>query len=141
MDDRVSSRQLFLLIAWLIAFSAMALSLYGSEVLRYPVCSLCWYQRISLYSLAIILGIAAYRGDANISPYAITLAMIGGAFALYHYLEQMIPGFQPIDFCSAASTTSCTLIHIRYFGFITYPLLSLCACLCISLCCWLAQRR
>ncbi len=119
--DKNPQSQLLLLLAWLIALSAMLISLYGSEILHQPVCPLCWYQRICLYSLAIILGIAAFRDDPLIAPYAITLACIGGAFALYHYLQQMVPGFHPIDFCSAANPTSKNNNFFIYQNFTQEP--------------------
>ncbi len=127
-----STRQFSLFAAWLIALVALLGTLYASEIRDIPVCPLCWYQRISIYPLTLILGIATYRNDIQIAVYAIPLAVIGAFFAAYQYAEQMIPGFAPIDFCRMGST-ECSNIHFKLFGFITFPFLSLIGCLVIIL--------
>ena len=129
-------RQLFhtygLFFAWIIALCAMLSTLFFSEILQWPVCPLCWYQRLSLYPLVILLGMAAYKNDRAIIPYALPFPLIGLFFSVYQYLEQMIPGFAPIDFCSAGST-SCSIIHLKLLGFVTIPFLSAIACAMIFL--------
>ncbi len=122
-------KQYNLFFAWLIALIALLATLYSSEILSLPVCHLCWYQRTAMYPLAIILGIAAYRNDNGIKLYAIPLTLIGALFALYQYLEQMIPGFAPIGLCG--SGPDCSNIHLQLWGFITFPFLSLIAFLVI----------
>lgn len=134
-----SSRQLCLLVAWVIALVATLTTLYSSEVLQYPVCPLCWYQRICIYPLAIILGIATFRNDSSIAIYTIPLAIIGALFALYQYLIQMIPGFNPIHFCTMGAT--CEETYFKLFGFITFPFLSLIACLLIIIFLVLANQK
>ena len=61
-------------------------SLYYSEVAHYTPCALCWYQRIAMYPLVLLLGIAAFRRDIGIRLYAIPLAAIGAVISAYHYL-------------------------------------------------------
>ena len=92
-----------LYFAWLLAFVGMLISLYFSEILNIEPCELCWYQRICLYSLAVILGIAACKGKNLIIPYVLPVVIIGFLFALYQVLIQEIPGFNPIEFCGAHS--------------------------------------
>ncbi|MRA75631.1 disulfide bond formation protein B, partial [Bacillus thuringiensis] len=48
-------------IAWTIATSAMLISLIFSEWMKLPPCDLCWYQRMAMYPLVLILGIGMYR--------------------------------------------------------------------------------
>jgi disulfide bond formation protein DsbB len=121
-----------LLIAWIIALAAMLSTLYMSEILRMPVCPLCWYQRVGIYPLTVILGIALFRNDRKIYIYALPLAGIAACFALYQYLIQLLPGFNPIHFCTAAILEeSCSQVGWQLFGFITLPLLSFISCLTI----------
>ncbi len=68
-------------MAWIVAMLATAGSLYFSEVAHYDPCRLCWYQRIAMYPLAIILAIAALRGDGGIRIYGRALAAIGAVIA------------------------------------------------------------
>lgn len=115
-----------LFFAWLIALFATISTLFASEILNWPVCPLCWYQRICIYPLTILLGIAAYKNEKVIIPYALPFPVIGFLFAVYQYLEQMIPGFSPIDFCKQG--VACSAIHLKLLGFITVPLLSAVGC-------------
>jgi len=138
MDN--STRQLYLFLAWLISLIAMILSLYSTYVLNISPCPLCWFQRVCLYPLVIILGIAAFKDDSFIVPYIVALPVIGFLFALYQYLEQMIPGFAPIQLCRA-NGVPCSTIHFQWLGFITYPFLSMLACLLITLFLALSYRK
>jgi len=77
--------------AWMVALLAMTGSLYFSEVAHYTPCLLCWYQRIAMYPLVLVLGIAAWRRDLGIRLYAIPLAAVGSVISAYHYLLEWFP--------------------------------------------------
>ncbi len=113
----------YLRINFLIALSATLGSLYFSEILKYPPCILCWYQRICLYPLVLIFGSALWLEDKNYKPYSFPLALCGGVIAMYHNLvyygiisEALTPCIEGI---------SCSSKQLELFGFITIPLLSL----------------
>ncbi|MFN3235251.1 MAG: disulfide bond formation protein B [Gammaproteobacteria bacterium] len=128
-----------LFLAWLIAVIGTLTSLYWSEVLFWPVCHLCWYQRLCMFPLAIILAPAAYQGYTKIAKYVIALPILGIFFSAYQYLEQTIPGFMPINTCSTGP--SCAQIHLKLFGFLTLPLIGLLGFLFITLFLLLAIRH
>ena len=112
-----------LYFAWLIACLALLGSLYFSEVQELQPCYLCWFERVCIYPLAIILGMALYRNFFAIIPYALPLAITGLIFAGYQVAIQEIPGWEPIDVCGAGpSCSSKTFIGL---GPITLPMLSL----------------
>ncbi len=111
--------------AFTVALVAMVGSLYLSEVVGFEPCKLCWYQRIAMYPLVPILGIAAWRSDRRIRPYAVTLAAIGGVIGFYHYLLQNFPSMSSSVSCSP--TAPCTAIYIWEFGFISIPYMALSA--------------
>lgn len=100
----------------------MAGSLYLSEVAHYPPCVLCWYQRICMYPLALILLIAAIRRRRDVAMYAIPLAGIGAAISTYHYLHERFPD-------SVASTCStevpCSYTWIWQLHYISIPMMAL----------------
>ncbi len=81
-----------LLFAWFISLIATFASLFASEILNYEPCMLCWYQRVFMFPLVIILGIAAYRRDNKIVPYAMPLAVIGGLIAIYQFILASMAG-------------------------------------------------
>lgn|SRR3990167_3497125 len=122
-------KQYGLFLAWLVALMATVSTLFIGEVLHWPICVLCWYQRIAIYPLVILLGIAAFKNEKIIIPYALPFPVIGFFFALYQYCEQMIPGFSPINFCT--QTFPCNTIHLKLLGFITLPFLSAVCCVVI----------
>lgn len=76
-----------LYLAWVVALIATLGSLYLSEVRGYQPCILCWYQRIAMYPLALLLGIAALRDDLDTRRYAMPLAGIGLVISLIQNAE------------------------------------------------------
>ncbi len=114
-----------LYLAWIVALTATLGSLYFSEVRHFVPCTLCWYQRILMYPLAIVLGIASYRQDGAVRGYVLPLSVLGMGFATYHVLEQNIAGFGAPALCRAG--VPCNLHYIHWLGFITIPVLSLTA--------------
>jgi disulfide bond formation protein DsbB len=110
--------------AWGVALLAMAGSLYFSEIAHYTPCTLCWYQRIAMYPLVFILGIAIVRRDSGIRIYAITLAAIGAVIAAYHWLLERFP---ELDYGACQAGVPCTQKWFEEFGFVTLPFLALVA--------------
>ncbi|TVY01983.1 disulfide oxidoreductase [Cohnella terricola] len=110
--------------AWAVSVVATLGSLYLSEYLHFTPCSLCWFQRIFMYPLTILLGIASARDRIDIVPYAIPLAVVGGGFSAYHILLQEMPHD---SFSSSCGPTSCMEDVLNAFGFLTVPMLALTA--------------
>jgi len=124
-------RRYGLYFAWLVAIVATGGSLYFSEVRHFVPCQLCWFQRIFMYPLVIVLGIASYRDDRRISYYVLPLSVLGGSISLYHYLEQKVPGFGSALLCQVG--IPCNVQYINWWGFITIPLLALTAFVLITI--------
>jgi disulfide bond formation protein DsbB len=132
-----SLRGLELWSAFALASTAMLGSLYLSEIADFIPCTLCWYQRIAMYPLVPLLGIAAWRRDHGIDLYAAVLAIVGAFIAGYHYLLQTFPS---LDSGSCNPLVPCTAAYIRQFDFITIPYMALSAFLLILALLW-ADRR
>jgi disulfide bond formation protein DsbB len=115
-------------LAFAVAATATAGSLYFSEVAHFPPCELCWYQRIAMYPLVPLLGIAAWRRDTAIRPYATVLAALGAAVSAYHVLLERFP---TLASSGCDPTNPCTLIWVRRFGYLTIPAMALTAFLLI----------
>ena len=99
-----------------VTTGAMVGSLYFSEHVGYAPCKLCWYQRIAMYSLAIITFVAALRKDKSIARYSIVLASAGLVVSTYHYLLEWFPQLES-NVCSL--DVPCTTIWFRELGFVT----------------------
>jgi disulfide bond formation protein DsbB len=122
-------------LAFAVAGTAMLGSLYLSEIAHFVPCTLCWYQRIAMYPLAIILLIAAIRRDHGIRIYAATLAAIGALIATYHRLIQAYPSLEGGTSCDP--NHPCSAAYVEIFGFITIPTMALCGFCCILALLWL----
>jgi disulfide bond formation protein DsbB len=109
-------------LAFAVAATATAGSLYFSEVGHLVPCTLCWYQRIAMYPLALILGIAAWRADVGVARFAMPLAAVGAVIATYHVALQRLPGL-PSGACSLQAP--CSAIELERFGFVTIPVMAL----------------
>src|SRR6266498_1030074 len=119
-----------LYIAWTTAALAVAGSLFFSNVLHFPPCVLCWYQRIALYPLVIIIGVGIIKKDKYLPYYVLPLTIIGGLISIYHNL--LYYHLLPNSATPCELGVSCTTKFIEWFGFITIPLLSLAAFIVIT---------
>ncbi|MGV3464671.1 MAG: disulfide oxidoreductase [Heyndrickxia sp.] len=108
--------------AWVIAIMAMLGSLYFSEIMKFTPCTLCWYQRILMYPLVIILGVAVFHHDNRVYKYVLPLSIIGMIVSIYHYSIQKVPFMKEVQVCT--SGVPCSGQYINWLGFITIPLLA-----------------
>lgn len=113
------------LCAWIVSITALIGSLYFSEVKGFIPCEWCWYQRILMYPLVVILGVGFYRKDDNVSFYVLPLSVFGAVFAFFHYLQQKTAWFATAIQCSQG--VPCSGEYINWLGFVTIPFMSLTA--------------
>jgi len=110
-------------VCWILAAVATLGSLFFSEVMGLKPCVLCWYQRIFMYPLVVILLVGMFPLDKGVVRYALPLAVIGWLFAVYHYL--LYSGYIPESLQPCDQDASCAKIDLELFGFITIPMLSI----------------
>jgi disulfide bond formation protein DsbB len=102
----------------LVAVIAMLGSLWFSEGAHFPPCEWCWYQRIAMYPLAVVLSVAALRRDPAIRPYGLVLAGLGLAVSAWH---NIIETFPDLHAGSCDPTNPCTIRWVEGLGFWTIP--------------------
>ena len=119
-------------LAWVTALVATAGSLFFSEVMQLPPCVLCWYQRIAMYPLVIIIGSGIIMRDGRMRNYALPVCLAGLAVSIYHNL--LYYGIIPESLTPCTRGISCTSRQIEWFGFITIPLMSLAAFVGVGVC-------
>jgi hypothetical protein len=117
-------------LAWLVATVAMLGSLYYSEIAGFTPCPLCWYQRICMYPLAVVLGVAALRRDRDVRFYVLPVALVGAVIASYHAWIQAFPPASGSAFCTVDAP--CTDRFVWEFGFVSLPFMALCGFLFIA---------
>jgi len=122
-DQTSNSNWTILFICWVIVGVSTIGSIFFSFVMEFAPCVLCWYQRIFLFPLVIILAIGLFPFDKNVVKYALPLAIAGWLTSLYHNLvyAKIIP--ESIQPCTQG--VSCTEEYINLFGFLSIPMLAL----------------
>ena len=112
-----------LFAAWVLVTVATLGSLFFSEVMAVPVCVLCWYQRIAMYPLVLILAIGLLPYDPKVLRYATALASLGWLIAMFQVL--LVAGIIPKSAQPCVQGIPCSETHISLLGFLNIPSLSL----------------
>lgn len=110
-----------LFLAWLAAAAATLAALFIGEVMGYPPCPLCWYQRIAMFPLVLILAAGLFPLDPRCVRYALPLAVAGWLVALYHLA--LVAGLVPESAVPCRQGVSCR-DQVVLFGYLNLPLLS-----------------
>ena len=123
LDKASNSDWTIIFICWIVASVSTLGSLFFSEIMELAPCALCWYQRVFMFPLVIILLLGLFPFDKSIIKYALPLAIAGWGFAFYHYL--LYSGFIPESIQPCSQGVSCSETYLDLFGFLTIPMLSL----------------
>ncbi len=124
-------------LAFAVAAVATLGSLYYSEVAHFVPCQLCWYQRIAMYPLVPVLGLAALRDDHSVRRHALVLSVIGMPISAWHILVERFPNLET-GACDPANP--CSLIWVNTFGYLTIPTMALSAFALVSVLLLVAGR-
>jgi disulfide bond formation protein DsbB len=119
-------------VAWIVAVLATFGSLFLQYEEHFDPCQFCWFQRICMYPLSLLLGIAAFRGQVDVAKrYFLGLSMVGAVIAIYHYQLEHVPN--EVSVCGNSSgDVPCNVAVFNIFGFISVPFLSMAAFLLIT---------
>jgi len=123
LDQTSNSNWNIVFLCWLIASISTMGSLFFSAIMQFAPCVLCWYQRIFMFPLAIILLVGLFPFDKSVVKYALPLALAGWFIAFYHNL--LYAGIIPESIQPCSQGVSCTEDYINLFGIFTIPMLSL----------------
>ncbi len=121
-DDASDLTRPALWLAWLVALVATVGSLIYSEVVNFEPCLLCWYQRIAMYPMAVVLLVGAIRREAVVKFYALPLALVGLGISIWHYLIQTFPSLSSGASCDP--DVPCSAKYVDVFGFISIPFMA-----------------
>ena len=124
-SDSLDTNWLLLLGAWFVVTSATLGSLFFSFVMDLPPCSLCWYQRIFMFPLVLVLSMGLIPFDPKVVRYALPLSLAGTGIAVYHVLLQA--GVIPESAAPCSQGVSCADVDLLVLGFASIPVLSLIA--------------
>ncbi|MCX7180874.1 MAG: disulfide bond formation protein B [Proteobacteria bacterium] len=108
--------------AWLVATASTLGALFLGEVMGYTPCILCWYQRIAMFPLVLVLTAGLFPFDLRVVRYALPLALAGWGVALFHLA--LIAGWIPENIKPCQQGVPCSDLNAVWFGFVSIPLLS-----------------
>ena len=112
------------------AIAALLGSLYYSEIAGFVPCTLCWYQRILMYPLTLIILVGIFKQDEYLPNYVLPFSIIGMGVSTYHYLIEL--GILPHP-AACAVGIPCNVRWVNYFGFVTIPFMALTAFILITI--------
>lgn len=109
-------------LAAAVAAVATLGSLYYSEIVGFEPCPLCWYQRIAMYPLTVLLIVGWVRRDAAVRWYVWPIAAVGAAISVWHYTLEWLPAD---DTALCGPGGGCGVADFRIFGFVSLPFMAL----------------
>ena len=116
--------------AWLVASVSTLGALFLGEVMGYTPCVLCWYQRIAMFPLVLVLAAGLFPFDRRVVRYALPLALAGLGLALFHLA--LVAGWVPETITPCQQGVPCSDVKVVWFGFVTIPLLSVVSFLLVA---------
>lgn len=116
-------------LVFVVSLGATLGSLFYSEVMGFEPCRLCWYQRIAMYPIAFLSGLALWRRDVGIMWYIRLQAIVGAAIGAYHYLVQTL---DVLDGGSCSAAAPCSVRYVNEFGFVSIPFMAMCCFILIA---------
>lgn len=131
MTNQADARWTLVFSAWLVAAMATLGALFMSEIMGFAPCVLCWWQRIFMFPLVLVLALGLFPFDSKVLRYALPLATMGLLVAGFHVLLTM--GIVPETLAPCRDGVPCKTLQIEWFGFVTIPLLSFFAFLVLNL--------
>lgn len=132
-----------LTLGFLLTTSSTLGSIAYSEIVGFPACILCWIQRIFMYPMMFLFGLALFRKEKYIMPYAMLLSLLGGGVALYQWGKDMFALYGGLTLpCPAVSALpSCDKIYVLEYGYITIPMIALNAFILIVIVLYAGLRK
>ena len=112
----------FVFGAWMVASASALGALFFSEVMKLPPCLLCWYQRIFMFPLVLMLPLGLFPFDRRVVRYALPLSAVGWLIAGFHVL--LVWGVAPESVQPCTQGIPCSDVQIEWLGFVNIPLLS-----------------
>jgi disulfide bond formation protein DsbB len=110
-------------IVWVIFLFALAstvMSLVYSEIFLQEPCALCWWQRVFMYGVTVLAGVAVVYKDIKQLKNILVFSIFGAGFALYQHLEQILALYGTHLPCPVTSV-DCSKMTIFEYSHITFP--------------------
>jgi len=114
----------YLVLGFIISSLASLFSLVYSEVIGFAPCYLCWYQRIFLFPLVFIFGVAIWHKDRKIVKYILPLLSVGFVISVYQNFVYYFGNTGSLP-CDASGVSCYQHLVYEFGGYISIPMLAL----------------
>ncbi len=121
-----------------VSATAVAGSLYYSEIVGFTPCRLCWFQRIGIYPMVVILAIARIRRRDDARDYVWALSALVAPTSIYHWALQTWPNLGGGTSCDPSAP--CSVRWVNELGFVSIPFMALSTVIAVSSLVAVAQR-
>jgi disulfide bond formation protein DsbB len=128
--DSADAAWMLVFTCWLVATASTLGALFFSEVMQLPPCALCWYQRIFIFPLVLMLPMGLFPWDRSVIRYALPLLLVGSIVSVFQLL--LVWGVIPESIQPCRQGVSCKDVQIEWLGFLSIPLLSFVAFLVMN---------
>lgn len=110
-------------MVWAVALTGTLGSFYFSEVLNLVPCALCWYQRIALVPLVVLVGVGIIKKNQDLPLYVLPFSLVGLGIGVFQNLLYYGVISEKLSPCTVGA--SCVDPAVQYLGYgITIPMLS-----------------
>ena len=125
LDHSSNTAWTLVFLAWLLATLSTLGALFLGEIMGYTPCQFCWYQRIAMFPLVLVLAAGLFPFDPKVIRYALPLAFVGWLLAVFQMA--LVVGLIPESVTPCQKGVPCSELQVVWFGFISIPLLSVLA--------------
>jgi disulfide bond formation protein DsbB len=116
----------FLILTFLISLVASVFPLVYSEIIHFLPCVLCWWQRVFMFPLVFMFGIALWDKDRRVIRYALPLLCAGFLISVYQNFFYYFGETSNVP-CDATGVSCYQHVVSEFGGYISIPMLALTA--------------
>ena len=116
----------FLVFSFLITLVASIFPLVYSEIVNFLPCYLCWWQRVFMFPLVFIFGVAFWDKDRKVIRYALPLLSAGFLVSAYQNFFYYFGETSNLP-CDASGVSCYQRLVSEFGGYISIPMLALTA--------------
>ncbi len=127
------------IVAWVTALLASAASVYFIEILHNPVATLCWVDRMLVFSLLLVLTVGIIDRDRRVVRFCFPFLALGLPLSFYQQLVHWDLIHINPQVCSISYV--CTTKYFNLFGIITQATLCFAAFVIIAVSMYMLRDR
>ncbi len=116
----------FLVLSFLLSLFASIFPLVYSEIINFPPCALCWWQRVFMFPLVFMFGVAFWDKDRKVIRYALPLLCAGFLISVYQNFFYYFGESSSLP-CDASGISCYQRLVSEFGGYISIPMLALTA--------------